>query len=266
MPDLQRTASFCRKLAAKLNPARVRRGIVSAFVTNIRPLEHMEAAFDTLALTETDLGKMVRLPTSTGQFEGKIADIITKLELDGRCDLLEVGCGNGYVLMNLRHTVQTLVGADISDCQLRVARNLLPGCSFFRSRADNLPFADSTFDRVLCYSVFHHFPNGNYARKALNELCRVCKGDGIILIGDVPSKALRRKCVSRAWEFKYRLHVLLGRHDGPSLFNPLRWLFLDLQQLAGYARSLGHVPEILPQPATLIAADYRLDLKIRVRK
>jgi hypothetical protein len=52
MPDLRRTDSFCRKLAAKLNPARVRRGIVSAFVTNIRPVDHIKAAFDTLALNE----------------------------------------------------------------------------------------------------------------------------------------------------------------------------------------------------------------------
>src|SRR5262249_40365207 len=145
-------------------------------------LELVRSSYDALAVNENDLGKMVSTPASPVQFEGKIADIRQKLELDSTKRLLDVGCGNAYVLRSLRPFVGSAAGVDFSENLLSVACQLLPDCTFAASGADRLPFPDASFDRVLCYGVFLHFPNMSYARAAIKELCRVCRDGGIVLV------------------------------------------------------------------------------------
>jgi ubiquinone/menaquinone biosynthesis C-methylase UbiE len=48
-----------------------------------------------------------------------------------------------------------------------------------------LPLPDAAFDRVLCCSVFPNFGTSRYAIRAVQELNRVCRAGGTILIGDV---------------------------------------------------------------------------------
>jgi SAM-dependent methyltransferase len=49
-----------------------------------------------------------------------------------------------------------------------------------------LPFADSAFDTVFCYSVLQHFSKEN-ARMSLDEVARVLKKNGVTLI-QMPNK------------------------------------------------------------------------------
>ena len=110
-----------------------------------------------------------------------------------RC--LDVGCGEG------RHTLSAylkpeveVVGVDLGMADLRTAHariddmaNYAPEGSVLFAQADGLclPFADASFDRVICSEVLEHIPN---YLSLLEEIDRVLKPGGQLCIS-----------VPRAW-------------------------------------------------------------------
>jgi ubiquinone/menaquinone biosynthesis C-methylase UbiE len=53
------------------------------------------------------------------------------------------------------------------------------------AKAENLPFKDNEFDAVFAYHSLHHMDN---VKKVIDEMFRVCKEDGLILISDLHEK------------------------------------------------------------------------------
>ena len=72
--------------------------------------------------------------------------------LDPPGAVLEVGCGNGWVLDALREHTRWMVGIDFPEPYVRQARRRVPlrAAQFVVARAGRLPFADGSFDYVLC--------------------------------------------------------------------------------------------------------------------
>jgi len=66
------------------------------------------------------------------------------------------------------------------------AQKINPGGRFAVCRAGELPFRNNSFERLLCYSVFHYFPQ-YIARRTIWEFLKVVKDGGLILIGDIPT-------------------------------------------------------------------------------
>jgi len=68
-----------------------------------------------------------------------------------------------------------------------VARSLAPPSAFgvLRADAERLPFADASFDRVLCSEVLEHVPA---PERAAAELARVLKPAGLLAVS-VPTPA-----------------------------------------------------------------------------
>ena len=117
-----------------------------------------------------------------------VMDVRAKLELDPEDKVLEVGAGSGGFLMELLHENQRGIGLDL--CESLVQERGRFGIDSDRiklgvAEGAHLPIASESFDKVLCYSVAHHFPDGVYARNVIHELVRVCRSGGIVLLGDV---------------------------------------------------------------------------------
>ncbi len=98
------------------------------------------------------------------------------IAVDG-CDILDVGCGRGYV------------GEWVSE-----KGGQYTGVDFVRSRggfrlalADSarLPFPDASFDRVFCIDAFEHFPD---IGQAAREFRRVLRPGGVVFLS-VPNYA-----------------------------------------------------------------------------
>ena len=95
--------------------------------------------------------------------------------------VLDVGCGAGHYLRSLRERVDPSInytGADATEYYLSLARKAFPGVRFEIADIFNLPFADASFDIVICNNVILHLPPPPI--KPISELIRVAKYNTII--------------------------------------------------------------------------------------
>jgi len=141
--------------------------------------------------------------------------IIKALNIKKDNKVLEVGCGAGMIAYYL---TCDYTGIDYSESLVKRHIELLRN-HVLVSEANNLPFLDKSFNRAFSYSVFHYFPNKQYAKKALNEMKRVCSGP--IFIGDLPFRSHRQEhllfktsdfpegIISEGYYNKDRFNVLL---------------------------------------------------------
>lgn len=117
--------------------------------------------------------------------EGKISckDILSFLKDKEYSNLLDVGCGTGYLIDMLSKERQAkFYGVDLSDEMIKVAKskNIL-NSEFIQGTSNNLPFEDNTFDIVTCSQSFHHYP---YQIEAMKEAYRVLKKGGLYILSD----------------------------------------------------------------------------------
>lgn len=93
--------------------------------------------------------------------------------------VLDLGCGTGTAGAAFRRTGTTVIGADLSEACLSVAKRRLDGV--VRADAVALPFIDGAFDAVVSRGALHHLasPEG-----ALKELARVVRPGGRVLLAD----------------------------------------------------------------------------------
>ena len=88
--------------------------------------------------------------------------------------VLEVGCGEGGNLKNLigARSALRVVGLDLFERKVAFAKANVVGPRFVCGDALALPFADGSFDALLCRDVLHHLAA---RERALRELRRVAK-------------------------------------------------------------------------------------------
>ncbi len=108
------------------------------------------------------------------------------IEINGKPDFLEVGCGNGVVSRYLTQKYDgSVTGVDVDPEQIALARRDtgdLPNIRFLEADATSLPFNDGSFDVVLSFGVLHHIPNW---LEALKEIKRVLKIGGYFVYADI---------------------------------------------------------------------------------
>lgn len=102
--------------------------------------------------------------------------------------MLDLACGTGRWLQKcIDLGIQPSVGVDISQSMLRMAA-MKPGLSQRIALADctALPFANDTFDLVVCSFAVWHISNLNLMGQ---ELARVTKPRGTVLLSDLHPEA-----------------------------------------------------------------------------
>ncbi len=95
--------------------------------------------------------------------------------------VLDVCCGSGMDAEYLVRAGATVVAMDISEgclerCKVRALRNGL-SYGLVRGDAENLPFADGSFDYGFVHDGLHHLPS---PEKAIRELARISRRGLII--------------------------------------------------------------------------------------
>jgi SAM-dependent methyltransferase len=102
---------------------------------------------------------------------------ITEL-IEGQGPVLDVGCGSSHIIGSL---VPGSVALDILINKLRFARRFK--VPLVRGSGFTLPFPDASFPCVLCSQVIEHVPMAGVTPSILDELCRVLKPGGRLVLG-----------------------------------------------------------------------------------
>lgn len=96
--------------------------------------------------------------------------------------VLDVACGTGIVARLAAESVGQegrVVGLDLNQAMLDVARRLGSGIEWRQGDAANLPFSDDAFDIVFCQAALMFFPD---PAAALREMARVVDPNGTVAI------------------------------------------------------------------------------------
>ncbi|MFE3455984.1 class I SAM-dependent methyltransferase [Nocardiopsis aegyptia] len=118
-----------------------------------------------------------------------------KLALRGDEDLLDLGCGNGFIIEHLNPHMPSgsFVGLDIAPGILQSARERLDGtnirCEWVEGSADDLSqFDDSSFDRAIALYMMHYVDDID---RAVAETARVLRPGGLFILGTDHPHSLR---------------------------------------------------------------------------
>lgn len=100
--------------------------------------------------------------------------------------LLDVSTGAGHTALIFAPRVAHVIASDLTPQMLDVARRLakeraIENIEFREADAQQLPFNDNAFDLVTNRMALHHYTD---ARKALEEMTRVCKRGGLVALDD----------------------------------------------------------------------------------
>lgn len=91
--------------------------------------------------------------------------------------VLDAPCGGGRVSVLLARRGYQMTSADLSEPMIEIARASLQKAGLdipvHREDVERLSYANRSFDAVVCFRLFHHFPNREIRERAVRELCRV---------------------------------------------------------------------------------------------
>jgi SAM-dependent methyltransferase len=113
-------------------------------------------------------------------------DLLAELvPLDGK-DIIELGCGAAKLARDLllRFPNSRVTGVEVDDRQH--AKNIAApqaGLRFVAGVAEDIPFADASFDLALMLKSLHHVPLVSMAR-ALGEVARVLRPGGHLYVSE----------------------------------------------------------------------------------
>jgi SAM-dependent methyltransferase len=112
---------------------------------------------------------------------------IARARLGPGARVLDLGCGGGHVSYVVAPHVGTVVAYDLSAemvaaVQAEAGRRGLGNVETAQGPAEALPFADASFDAVLCRYTAHHWPD---VQRGLREARRVHKPAGLAVFDDI---------------------------------------------------------------------------------
>ena len=129
---------------------------------------------------------LLRLTLREEEFKGRL---IAGARIQAGHSVLDLGCGTGTLALMVKRTQPqaAVTGVDGDSDVLAIARRKVEAAGvdvkFREGLAFQLPFEDSSFDRVLSSLVFHHLTTPDKAR-SLAEVFRVLQPGGELHIAD----------------------------------------------------------------------------------
>ena len=141
-----------------------------------------------------DLHVLDRFPISLKQWDHIVKSTIYKIPLHKNDKIFDAGCGAGAYLHSLLRQYNNLdlevSGVDFCKELINIAKVALPTKSLLlvRDVRDYSDIPSNKFDISISFGVFIYFDNKQDIITAFNELVRITKPGGYIMIGRVNSR------------------------------------------------------------------------------
>ncbi|MBN1974702.1 MAG: class I SAM-dependent methyltransferase [Sedimentisphaerales bacterium] len=116
--------------------------------------------------------------------------------LDNESRVLDVGCGSGSILNDIRkRTGCQVYGVDISENAVQTAKELY-GIDIFKGDIKDSTWQDNYFDVITAWQYLEHVndPNQN-----VEKMCRLLKNSGWLILGIPNYKSLHAKWFKNKW-------------------------------------------------------------------
>ncbi len=189
---------------------------------------------------------LARHPEQTNRYQQKIlSSTLDQFEhnLPRRdAEILDVGCGTGYVYLPLMKKGYSLTGVDLSPTLLDVLQEKIPSekkgnCRLVAGDIESfLVNSTSQYDGIICSALLHHFFDYEAVVKLMAK--RLAPG-GVLLIFFEP---LKQEIKSR---FQFKLHRMLGKLDERAYEKDMMRrsipLIQDDYEVADYQRRFGGI-------------------------
>jgi len=120
----------------------------------------------------------------------RLRKIIQVSRLNKNDTVLDLGCGEGFLISLLPNVRQT-IGIDISKVALKRAKEIIKNKSnveLILGNAYKLDIEDEYFDKIISSEMLEHIPN---PRKAMEEMHRILKDTGLAVISVPDEKRIQ---------------------------------------------------------------------------
>ena len=111
----------------------------------------------------------------------KVWDVVENFinSLNAECLVGDIGCGNGKNMYLSRKDIK-FKGMDYSPEFVKICKD--KQLDVIEGNILDIPFENDTFDNVICIAVIHHLEKKTDRIKAIEELIRITKKGGKILV------------------------------------------------------------------------------------
>lgn len=136
------------------------------------------------AAVQERLADVLELRGADLQQRAMLEDYLADLKLPEGARVLEIGCGTGAIARVLAERAGEVIGVDPSPVFIDRARTLGAGIdNLWFSVGDGraLPFADASFEAVVCHTVLSHVPE---PARVVAEALRVTVPGGALAVFD----------------------------------------------------------------------------------
>jgi ubiquinone/menaquinone biosynthesis C-methylase UbiE len=158
--------------------------------------------------------------------------------------LLEIGSGLGHLVAQLEDSFLTF-GMDLNHWAVKQSKPVIHKTDLQTASAQELPFADASFNVVIIKHIVEHLP---VPARAIREIGRVTESGGTLILATPNLSSLLKPWKGERW---------IGYQDPThiSLKSPEEWLNLirsaDFSPLRVFADGFWDVPYIPVIPATI---------------
>ncbi len=97
-------------------------------------------------------------------------------KLPSSCKILDMGCGAGFLTRELSNLGHQVVGVDLSEESLKIARKLDPKTTYLRADVTAVPLESKSFDAVSAMDLLEHVENPT---AVIQEASRLLKPGGL---------------------------------------------------------------------------------------
>ncbi|MFT4301571.1 MAG: condensation domain-containing protein [Desulfovibrio sp.] len=204
-----------QRLAAYVIPGREDASSETADGSRARCLNQWESLYDSMYTSVRREGQILdnfliwessytgqKIPTD--EMREWLAASLAAIHEHAPRSVLEVGCGQGFLLMDLVRTCERYVGLDISAQALACLKDILPGGEhpstsgtddikakilLAQSSATELPpleaIGGKAFDTAIFNSVLQYFPDREYCVEAVRQAVERLDRGGRVILGDI---------------------------------------------------------------------------------
>jgi 2-polyprenyl-6-hydroxyphenyl methylase/3-demethylubiquinone-9 3-methyltransferase len=137
-------------------------------------------------------------------------------------NLLDVGCGGGYLCEEFAKTGFNVTGIDPSQSTLKAAKEHAVQSrlciDYEEGRAEAIPFSDSSFDLVSCCDVLEHVDDIN---KTISEIARVLRPGGLFFYDTINRTVVSwLVMIKMAQDWKYTAWEAPNTHEWKRFVKP----------------------------------------------